>query len=198
VRDAIAARRSLRDFSDAALTRDELSFLLWATQGVTAIQRDDSGKVVQEFRAAPSAGGRYPLETYIAVARVDGIASGIYRYHSEAHELIVVREDAAISTTLKAACYGQDFVGTAAVVFIWSAVPYRTEWKYAHISHRMIAMEAGHVCENLCLAAESLAAGACPVMAYQQPRVDELIGADSRDEFALYLACIGKPVAATR
>jgi len=198
VRDAIAARRSVRDFSDAPLTREELSFLLWATQGVTAIQRDDSGKIEQTFRAAPSAGGRHPLETYMVVARVDGIAPGIYRYNPEAHELITVREDAATAAGLKAACYDQPFVGDAAVVFIWSAVPYRTEWKYAYISHRMIAMEAGHVCENLCLAAESLGAGACAVMAYQQPRVDELIGADGKDEFALYLACVGKRASGAR
>lgn len=193
VRSAIAARRSLREFSKASLTREELSFLLWASQGVTAIQRDESGKVVQQFRAAPSAGARYPLETYVAANRVDGLAPGIYRYRPSDHELIVVREDTALAAHLQAACYGEAVLGEAAAVFIWSAIPYRTEWKYAYISHRMIAIEAGHVCENLYLAAESIGAGACGVMAYHQPRVDELVGADGKDEFALYLAAVGKP-----
>lgn len=193
LRDTIAARRSVREFSTASLSREELSFLLWATQGVTAVQRDDDGKMVQQFRAAPSAGARYPLETYLAANRVDGLAPGLYRYRPGEHELIVVREDPALPAALQAACYGQPFIGAAAAVFIWSAIPYRTEWKYAYLSHRMIAMEAGHVCENLYLAAQSCGAGACAVMAYHQPRVDELIGADGRDEFALYLACVGKP-----
>ena len=97
VREAIAARRSVRDFTDAALSLEELSFLLWATQGITAVQRDDAGAIVQRFRAAPSAGARYPLETYLAINRVAGIAPGIYRYRPADHELILVREDAQIS-----------------------------------------------------------------------------------------------------
>ena len=131
LREAIAARRSARNFSSASLTLEELSFLLWATQGITGVQQDDAGKVVQQFRAAPSAGARYPLETYLAVSRVDGIAPGLYRYRPAGHELILVREDAALSASLQTACYDLPFVGSAAVVFIWSAVPYRTEWKYA-------------------------------------------------------------------
>jgi SagB-type dehydrogenase family enzyme len=195
VREAIAARRSTRDFSDAALSLEELSFLLWATQGVTAVQRDEAGVIVQRFRAAPSGGARYPLETYLAISRVQGVAAGIYRYVPNDHQLVLVREDAQVSGKLMAACYGTPSVGSAAVVFIWSAVPYRTEWKYTYLAHRMIAMEAGHVCENLYLAAESCHTGACAVLSYHQPRVDELLGVDGKEEFALYLACVGKPKA---
>ena len=195
VREAIAARRSTRDFSETALSLEELSFLLWATQGVTAVQRDDAGAIVQRFRAAPSAGARYPIETYLAISRVQGVAAGIYRYVPNDHELVLVREDAQVSGKLMAACYGTPSVGSAAVVFIWSAVPYRTEWKYTYLAHRMIAMEAGHVCENLYLAAESCRTGACAVLSYHQPRVDELLGVDGKEEFALYLACVGKPKA---
>lgn len=195
VRDAIAARRSTRDFTDAALSLEELSFLLWATQGITAVQRDEAGAVVQRFRAAPSAGARYPLETYLAISRVQGVAAGIYRYLPNDHQLVLVREDAEVSGKLQAACYGTSSVGAAAVVFIWAAVPYRTEWKYTYLAHRMIAMEAGHVCENLYLAAESCGTGCCAALSYDQPRVDELLGVDGQDEFALYLACLGKPKA---
>ena len=195
LRDAIAARRSTRDFSDAALSLEELSFLLWATQGVTAVQRDDDGTIVQRFRAAPSAGARYPLETYLAIHRVEGVAAGVYRYVPNDHQLVLVREDAQISGKLMAACYGTPAAGGAAVVFIWSAVPYRTEWKYTYLAHRMIAIEAGHVCENLYLAAESCRTGACAMLSYHQPRMDELLGVDGREEFALYLACVGKPKA---
>ena len=195
VREAIAARRSTRDFSDAELSLEELSFLLWATQGITAVQRDEAGAIVQRFRAAPSAGARYPLETYLAINRVQGVAAGIYRYLPSDHQLAIVREDAQISGKLMAACYGTPSVGSAAVVFIWSAVPYRTEWKYTCLAHRMIAMEAGHVCENLYLAAEACRMGSCALLSYHQPRVDELLGVDGKDEFALYVACVGKPKA---
>lgn len=195
VRDAIAARRSARDFSDAALSLEELSYLLWATQGITAVQRDDDGTIVQRFRAAPSAGARYPLETYLAINRVEGVVAGIYRYLPNDHQLVLVREDAQVSSKLMAACYGTPAVGGAAVVFIWSAVAYRTEWKYTYLAHRMIAMEAGHVCENLYLAAESCRTGACAILSYHQPRVDELLGVDGKEEFAIYLACVGKPKA---
>jgi SagB-type dehydrogenase family enzyme len=193
VRDAIAARRSTRDFTDTSLSLEELSFLLWATQGVTAVQRDDAGAIVQRFRAAPSAGARYPLETSLAVNRVSGLAPGIYRYIPNEHELVLARADEQMSSKLMAACYGAPAVGQAAVVFIWSAVPYRTEWKYTYLAHRMIAMEAGHVCENLYLAAQSCGTGVCAMLSYHQPRVDELLGVDGQDEFAIYVACVGKP-----
>ncbi len=193
VRDAIAARRSTREFTDAALSLEELSYLLWATQGITAIQRDEAGDIVQRFRAAPSAGARYPLETYLAISRVQGVAPGIYRYLPNEHQLLLIREDAQVSDKLMAACYGTPSVGGAAVVFIWSATPYRTEWKYTYLAHRMIAMEAGHVCENLYLAAASCRTGVCAALSYHQPKLDELLGLDGNEEFALYLACVGKP-----
>ena len=193
LREVIAARRSTRDFTDAALSQEELSFLLWATQGITAVQRDDAGAIVQRFRAAPSAGARYPLETYLAISRVEGIAPGVYRYLPNDHQLVLIREDAQVSHVLMSACYETPSIGRAAVVFIWSAVPARTEWKYTYLAHRMIAMEAGHVCENLYLAAESCGTGCCAALSYEQPRVDALLGVDGQEEFALYVACVGKP-----
>lgn len=193
VREAIASRRSQREFSEAELSLEELSFLLWATQGVTGELRDDKGAVVERFRAAPSGGARYPLETYLAVHRVKGLAPGLYRYLPNQHQLLVLREDPDISGKLQAACYGTPAVGSAAVVFLWSAVPYRTEWKYTYLSPRMIAMEAGHVCENLYLAAESCSAGCCAMLSYDQSSLDALLGVDGQEEFALYLACVGKP-----
>lgn len=195
VRDAIAARRSTREFSDAAISAEELSYLLWATQGVTAVQRDEAGEIVQRFRAAPSAGARYPLETYLAISRVQGVAAGIYRYLPNEHQLLLIREDAQVSDKMMAACYGIPATGSAPVVFIWSATPYRTEWKYTYLAHRMIAMEAGHVCENLCLAAVSCQSGVCPMLSYHQPKIDELLDLDGKDEFTIYLACVGKPKA---
>ena len=192
VRQAIASRRSTRDFTEAPLSLEELSYLLWATQGVTGEQRDESGAVTERFRAAPSGGARYPLETYLALKRVNGIAPGFYRYLPGDHQLVLLHEDAGVSAGVQAACYGTPTVGDAAAVFIWSAVPYRTEWKYAYLAHRMIAMEAGHVCENLYLAAESCGTGVCAALSYDQTQLDRLLGLDGQEEFALYVACVGK------
>ena len=77
--------------------------------------------------------------------------------------------------------------------FIWAAIPERTEWKYAYLSARLIAMEAGHVCQNLYLAAGAAGAGCCALLGYDQASVDRLLGVDGRDEFAVYLAAVGVP-----
>lgn len=192
VREAIAERRSVRRFSATEISRETLGYLLWATQGVTGGERDPSGKVVSTYRAAPSAGGRYPIETYLAIQRVDGLRAGLYRYLPESHELLLLREDSSFPTHIQAACYDEPATKDAAVIFIWSATPSRTEWKYAYLAHRMIAMEAGHICQNLYLAAQSCQLGACALLSYHQPTLDALLGLDGVEEFSIYLACVGK------
>jgi len=193
LQQAIASRRSIRSFSQTPMTLEELSFLLWATQGVTAELPGDESHEPTRLRAAPSAGGRYPLETYIAIRSVEGLDPGLYRYLPNTHQLHLVRKDSDISAGLQKACYGTPFVAEAAAVLIWSAIPYRTEWKYTYTSHRMIAMEAGHVCQNLYLAATSAGLGACALCSYHQSTVDGLLGVDGQNEFAIYLACVGRP-----
>lgn len=198
VREAIAARKSTRDFSDKPLSTEELSYLLWATQGITHTERDEAGHIVRQSRAAPSAGGRYPLETYVAIKHVEGFVSGLYRYVPSEHSLAIITEDPELSLKIRQACYGAPVAAEAAAVFIWSATPCRTEWKYAYLAHRMIAMEAGHVCENLYLAAESCHIGTCALLSYHQPRLDELLRIDGVDEFAIYMACVGKSIGTAR
>lgn len=194
VREAIGRRRSVRQFSEVQISLEELGYLLWATQGITGTEKDEDGKILRQHRAAPSAGGRYPLETYVAIQWVQGLAQGLYRYLPKEHQLLLIREDPRLSQNIGAACYETAAAKGAAVTFIWSATPYRTEWKYAYLSHRMIAMEAGHVCENLYVAAESCRIGVCALLSYHQSRLDELLGLDGVDEFAIYLACVGKSV----
>ena len=189
---AIRTRRSLREYGDDALTLKELSFLLWATQGVSKVERNEEGHIVNQFRTVPSGGARHPFETYLLVNRVEGLTPGVYRYLPLEHELMLVRAEQALAQTITDACYGRAFVGQAAVVFAWAAVPARTEWRYGQMAHRMIAIEAGHVCQNLYLAAESITAGACALLAYDQARMDALLGVDGKAEFTVYLAAVGK------
>jgi SagB-type dehydrogenase family enzyme len=91
---------------------------------------------------------------------------------------------------LDAALSGQ--LWNAAAYFIWTAIPYRTEWRYAEASAKLVAIDAGHVCENLYLACEAVGCGTCGIGAYLQEAMDEFLGVDGRDEFAIYAAPVGK------
>lgn len=187
----INQRRSRRAYTDDSLSNEELSFLLWCTQGISKIVHDEKwGKIV--YRTVPSGGARHPFETYLIINRVEGIKPGIYRFLALEHKLLLIREEKDLPQVIVHICYGQKFVGEAAVIFIWSAIPSRTEWRYNYIAHRMIAMEAGHVCQNLYLATESIGGGACAILGYDQERLDKLIGVDGKDEFAIYMAAVGK------
>ncbi|MBL7075947.1 MAG: SagB/ThcOx family dehydrogenase [Kiritimatiellae bacterium] len=195
LKDVVTQRRSHRTFAATPLTLEELSFLLWCTQGVAKVDRDAEGRIVNQYRTVPSGGARHPFETYLLLNRVEGLTPGVYRFLPHEHALIQIREDKALAPKIKAACYGQAAPPQAAVVFVWTAVPYRTEWRYGPIAHRMIAIEAGHVCQNLYLAAESIGAGACAMLAYNQVKMDALLGVDGKEEFAIYIAPVGKQVA---
>ncbi len=190
--DAIRERRSRREYSGEPFTLEELSYLLWASQGISRIERDDQGKAIAQFRTVPSGGARHPFETYLVIERVRGVAPGLYRYLAVEHQLLLIREEPELAKQVAAACYGQAFIGNAAVVFVWSALPYRTEWHYGSIAQKLVAVDVGHVCQNLYLAAESLRGGVCAVLGYNQVRMDALLGLDGKDEFVIYLAASGK------
>jgi len=184
---AIGGRQSCRSFSPEPLTLVELSFLLWATQGVR--ERVAPGAVL---RTVPSAGNRHALETYIAAQRVSGLEPGFYRYLPLEHQLLDLFREEQMPTKLTDATLGQAFVGRAAAVFIWTTIPYRMEWRYGLAAHKVIALDAGHVCQNLYLACEAIGAGTCAVAAYHQQLMDRLVQVDGQDEFVVYLALVGK------
>jgi SagB-type dehydrogenase family enzyme len=184
---AIGDRQSRRSFKTEPLTLDELSFLLWATQGVR--EQDDEGTVL---RTVPSAGNRHALETYLAVLRVGDLEPGFYRYLPLEHQLLRLFREEQMPQKLTEATLGQTFVGRSAVVFIWTTIPYRMEWRYGLAAHKVIALDAGHVCQNLYLACEAIGAGTCAVAAYHQQLMDRLVQVDGSDEFVIYLAPVGK------
>jgi len=184
---AIADRESHRRFTAESLSLDELAFLLWATQGV----RDELHEAAV-LRTVPSAGCRHPFETYLAVLRVDGLANGIYRYLPLDHSLVFEKTVEDLAAHLTAATRGQSFTGQSAATFIWTAIPERTEWRYAEASYKVIALDAGHVCQNLYLACEAISAGTCAIAAYEQTLADELLGVDGEKEFCIYMAPVGK------
>lgn len=185
--EAIGRRRSRRKYSGAPLTLAELSFLLWATQGVSKVMPESAASL----RTVPSGGARHPFETYVAVSRVDGLEPGLVRYLPLDHKLCVLRHDSSLLEQVNEACYGQ-YVKDSAVVFIWTTLPYRTEWRYTFLSPKIIALDAGHLCQNLYLASEMIGAGTCAIGAYDQDKMDAVLRVDGKDEFTIYVAPVGK------
>ena len=183
---AIKNRISRRSYKNESLTLLELSYLLWATQGI----RHDAGKYA--FRTVPSAGCRHALETYLAVFNVEGLNEGVYRYLPLTHELLLEFKTDNLREKIIKASFDQNFAGQSAVTFIWTAIPYRMEWRYDIDSHKVIAMDAGHVGQNLYLACEAVGCGTCAIGAYDQEYFDELLGLDGEEEFVIYAAPVGK------
>lgn len=187
LKDAILRRESRRRYSDEPLSTAELSFLLFATQGVREIPHPAAS-----LRTVPSAGARHSFETYLLAANVEGIDAGLYRYLPVEHALLFQGQVKEMAHRVTRACLGQRFVGQGAVTFVWATIPYRMEWRYGPLAHRVILMDVGHVCQNLYLACEAIGAGTCGVAAYDQQAMDDLVGVDGQDEFTVYLAPVGK------
>ncbi len=185
--EAMRRRRSRRRFTGAPLTLAELSFLLWATQGVSRIRDESSASL----RTVPSGGARHPFETYLFANRVEGLEPGLYRYLPLEHKLYLVDRRAGLVDEVNGATYGQ-YVPDSAVVFIWTVLPYRTEWRYTFLAPKIIAQDSGHLCQNLYLASEAIGAGTCAIGAYDQVKMDAVLGVDGEDEFTVYVAPVGK------
>lgn len=177
-------RRSLRKYSPSSMTATDLTLLLWACQGVTA----QAGQFY--MRTAPSAGALYPVETYVAVNRIKGIDPGIMHFDVKGFQLEKIVNGNA-GQKLARAALDQDFLDRANAVFIWSALLRRTMAKYGHRGLRYIFLDAGHIAQNLCLAAEALGGGACPVAAFYDHELNDLLGLDGEEETVIYMAGVG-------
>lgn len=180
----IADRESIRAFNDEELTLKELSYLLVQSVGYH-VNKDGKGHF-----SYPSAGNRYCLNTYVFVNRVEELEDGLYLYLPKEEELILISNKANIGDRLSRSIFHQMY--NCALAFIWTAQPYIMEYRYSVVSHKMIALEAGHACQNLYLATEALNCGCCAIGAYEQDKIDKLLQLDSDKEFTIYLAVVGK------
>jgi len=184
--DSIRERRSCRDFGQALLSLTALSQLLWASQGIT---KKTQGLA---FRAAPSAGALYPIETYLAVLNVDGLEPGIYHYDVRRHELEPIsRGDCRAD--MAAALLDQHFIAQAHAIFLWTAVFQRSKWKYKQRAYRYVYLDAGQIAQNLALAAVALGLGSCQVGALYDDEVNALLGVDGEEESIVYTTAVGIP-----
>ena len=197
--EVIRDRISHRNFTNEALTLEELSFLLWATQGVRDKVTEDG--ITYVMRTLPSGGNRHPLETYLSINNVAGIEAGLYRYLPIDHQLVQEKVDPTLAEQVKQGSLNQNsatdqepyyFIKEAAVVFIWTAIPYRSEWRYHKAAAKLIALDAGHICQNLYTAAGAIGCGTCSVGAFDQEKMNALVEVDGEEEFVIYMAPVGK------
>ncbi len=183
----LTKRRSSRVYTQQPISLLQLSFLLWATQGI----KDIRGKSYATLRTVPSGGARHPFETYLLVQHVEGLQPGAYHYLPMGHQLEFLHpvEDlpAAISVSLE----GQIWASKASVVFYWSFLPYRCEWRYGIWAHRVALIDAGHVDQNLYLASTALGLGTCAIAAFDMAVCDSLFGLDGEEEFTVYASPVG-------
>jgi SagB-type dehydrogenase family enzyme len=186
VMEAVAARKSVRLYSGEPMTAETLSFLLWASGGAGRIER---GHV---FRTAPSAGALYPVETYLVIQSVSGIDPGVYHYSVREHALEEIRLG-QYGHDITQAALGQKMCLNAAAVFIWTAIFYRSKWKYKERAYRYIYLDAGHIAENLALAAVSVGLGTCQIGALFDSEVNDIVGVDGKEESVVYMSVVGHP-----
>jgi SagB-type dehydrogenase family enzyme len=186
--DLVNSRKSRRKYTASPLTLEELSFLLWSTQGVKKVLK--SGLGVR--RTVASAGAKSPLETYLVINRVEGLRPGLYRYISFGHKLLYIKPIENAEELIGKLSYGQLFVGKAPVIFFWTAVPYRTEWRYTILSHKYIAIDLGIVCQSLYLACEAVNLGTVAIGYYEQDKLDQLFELDTDEEFIVLVAPVGR------
>lgn len=181
---ALRARKSIRNFGQKPISKGQLSYLLWASTG---IQRVEDG---YEFRTAPSAGALYPVETYVVVNNVAEVEKGLYHYAVKSHQLEQLKQGDH-STAIAQAALGQSMCAEAAAVFVWSAVFQRCKWKYGERAYRYIYLDAGHIAENLALAAVSLNLGSCEIGALYDDQVNAILGVDGSGESVISMAALG-------
>lgn len=187
LKQVIETRRSLRRYADTPLLLEELSYLLWCTQGVREIT---SGKAT--FRTVPSAGARHPFETVLLVNRVDGLEPGLYWFVASEHRLLKLEAEPGFADRIAEAAYNQKFILKSAATFIWIADTVRTTWRYGERGYRYMHIDVGHVCQNLYLAAESIGAGCCAIGAFTDETMNELLGLDGVNQFVIYMGVVGK------
>jgi SagB-type dehydrogenase family enzyme len=181
-------RRSVREYSAQPISLLELSFLLWATQGVREVTDRPATS-----RPVPSAGARHAFETYLLINRVCESNPGLYRYVALEHALIELDMAAEVAERIASACRNsKPLCEASAVTFLWVAVAERMTWKYSERGFRFLHLDAGHVCQNLYLAADTISCGVCAIGGFNDEAINALLGLDGENHFVIYLATVGK------
>ncbi len=176
--EAIALRRSAREFDGGKLTDNEISQILWSAQGIT--------DKVHGFRAAPSAGATFPLEVYLADS------AGVFHYLPREHALELVATGDK-RRQLSRAAYDQPWVASASAVVVLAAVVARTGGRYGERALMYVHMEAGHAAQNIHLQAVALGLGSVPVGAFDEAEASGAL-ALPKGHHPLYFVPVGRLV----
>jgi len=187
LRAAMDNRRTHRRYSEQPLSLEELSFLLWYTQGVKSVTPRPT-----TLRTVPSAGARHPFETYLVLNRVLGVEPGLYRFIATRHSLLPLDTTPDMRERIFQDCYDQAQIRASAVTFFWAAASERMTWRYYDRGYRFLFLDAGHICQNLYLAAEPLGCGVCAIGSFDDPRLNATLGLDGEKDFVAYIASLGK------
>jgi SagB-type dehydrogenase family enzyme len=185
--EAINNRVSVRAYSEEPLSLDELSYVLWSTQGVKEVTKRPA-----TLRTVPSAGSRHCFETYVLVNRVEGLEPGLYRFIAVDHKLQEIDMSDDIAERVTQGCFGQRFVLSSAITLILTAVRYRMMWRYTERGYRYMHIDAGHVMQNLYLCAEAINSGVCAIAAFYDDQINETLGVDGEEQFTVYVGALGK------
>ena len=182
--EVLSARRSVRHYAETPMPLEVLSQLLWSTHGITGRAGG------RELRTAPSAGACYPIDAYVVANNVTGLEPGLYRYLADGHALMAMRTGDVGAKIAKAAL-GQRMCRQASVTFVWTAVVPRTTGRYGERGHRYVFLDAGHVGQNMYLAATALGCGCCTIGAFDDAAMNEVLGVDGKIETTVYAAAVG-------
>ncbi len=178
----IKERRSVRSFSQDSLKLEEVSQILWATQGITDKERG--------LRAVPSAGAVYPLTVYVSVRDMEDLSPGVYEYLPEEHTLKLTKDD-EVTREIYESALRQDPVMEGRVTIVIAADYDITRTRYGERAERYVHMEAGHAGQNIYLQAEVLGIGTVAIGAFDDSGVGKAVGV-REEESVLYLFPLGK------
>lgn len=191
VEETMLNRRSIRDYTDEALTIDQVSQILWAAYGITK-EMKTYAFLRGGLRTAPSAGALYPLDIYVVVGNVNGLDNGIYKYVADGHKLLK-KYDQDVRVELAEAALDQKFIEQAPISLVYSAVFSRTTNKYKERGReRYVCMDLGHSAQNVCLQAVALGLGTCAVGAFDDRMITNTIMLRDEEE-PLYIIPVGYP-----
>ena len=185
--NVINKRQSHRVYTEKKITSLELSYLLWTTQGVKSIR----GNNYATLRTVPCGGARHEFETYFIAKNVEGLDVGAYHYLPMTHEIEFIKSIDDLGESINQSLEGQKWATKASVIFYWSVIPYRSEWRYSYFAHRIILVDIGHVCQNLYLASESIGLGTCAIGAFDKSVCDTLFNLDGEEEFTILVSPVG-------